>query len=68
MGRCHSRVCVSRTTASGRVSTTQSRNVADNKPFWAVLSLGNKIQFTMNVAVRSRKKNVFNLEENGIFP
>lgn len=56
MGRCHTRVCVSETTASGRVSTAQSRDVADNKLFWAVLSLGNKLQFTMNVAVRSRKK------------
>lgn len=68
MGRCHTRVCVSGTTASGMVSTAQSRDVADNKLFWAVLSLGNKLQFTMNVAVRSRKKNVFNLGENDIFP
>lgn len=67
MGRCYTRVCVSGTTASGRVSTAQSRDVAD-KLFWAVLSLGNKLQFTISVTVRNRKKNVFNLGENDIFP
>lgn len=68
MGRCHTRVCVSGTTASGRVSTAQSRDVADNKLFWAVLSLGNKLQFTISVTVRNRKKKCVQPWGKDIFP
>lgn len=38
----------------GQHSTEQKRGWY--QLFWAVLSLGNKLQFTMNVAVRSKKK------------
>lgn len=43
-------------TASGRVSAAQDRHVANDKLFWPLLSWGNKLQFTMSVAVKHRKK------------